>query len=94
MNANPGDLVVCVKRGPWVYESGAPAGVGPVFGDVLRVRRIGLSGQRPVYWLDGWSGEDITDSYCASRFRRLNDEPDNAELIERIKSCKPQRVSA
>lgn len=80
----PGDLVVCVDDAP-CYGCGAR----PDFKEngVYRVVRtdgvrIGVEGRIHAWHPDAF----------AHRFRKLNDEPDNAELIERIKACRPVRV--
>lgn len=44
---------------------------------------------------DGYAGQapgEFCDCFCPRNFRKLNDEPDNAELIERIRKCKPIKI--
>lgn len=93
-----GDLVVCVTTG--VIK--CPHGIEmrgddlPIKGAVVRVMDayLGKMDEGPqageacgcVYLSGaGWFGG-------ALRFRKLNDEPDNASLIASIKACKPKKI--
>lgn len=87
----PGDLVVAIPMSQCIYGSHAPADdVCPdETGKIYRVIATGI-------WWDGRQtiaiGLNIApdgDCWCGGCYRKLNDEPDNAELIERIKKCRP-----
>ena len=90
MDANVGDLVVCVKRGRWVVDFGDEApGPDPVYGEICRVGAV-RSAPFHGYFLDGYPHS----SYNRCRFRKLNDAPDNAELIALIKRPVRKPVTA
>lgn len=92
----PGDVVVCVDARPCsrsavrfpyrfrgIYRVGA-VWVNPPCPDRLHVL---MEGEQPYHikgdpWPLGWN---------VGRFRKLNDGEDDAELIERIKTCRPVR---
>lgn len=94
-NIGPGDLVVCVDASPRQGFRPAPCS----FLEEGRYYLIAFAGQfrgipgvllkgdpnnrMPGYEKTGWH---------ADRFRKLNDEPDNAELIARIRKCKPMKT--
>lgn len=95
----PGDLVVHIGR------AGCPAGdpVGQrrssgllVIGKIYRVQAV--VGPDPAgtmgLVLEGIRSPHPTGGFVAWAFRKLNDEPDNIELIERIKSCRPMKTGA
>ena len=86
-----GDLAVCVDNGPHHSTLNSAANLSHllVIGRAYRVqavfvgpysRETCLSVGVPVTTLDGGVG--------AWRFRKLNDEPDDIALIERIRKCK------
>lgn len=96
----PGDLVVCVDdsppRRPYFVKRGWHS--FPIKrGTILRVRDIALSecGKPGLLFVGHVAGHyertGIEMVYHPSRFRKLNDGEDDAELIERIKQCKPIR---
>jgi hypothetical protein len=88
----PGDLVVCVYTGQLVYgprvrniRKGATYRVSTTFTDPmdggLVLRLVGVC-----------ANDTRLRGYCHTRFRKLNDEPDNAELIADIKRCRPMKT--
>ena len=86
MNANPGDLVVCV-------DASRPDCPGFLKeGRVYTVASLGELGGyfllevEPPHWAFG--------GFAARRFRKLNDGGQNAKLIERIRNCKPAKAPA
>lgn len=90
-----GDVVVCVDDSPCKSEGieGLPWPMRS--GSIWRVSRIGLTNRgQPGFRLHGepqfYPGKRWW--VISPRFRKLNDEPDNAELIERIRACKPIRI--
>jgi hypothetical protein len=91
----PGDVVVCVDAKPrpeWVAYLGSanylPLRLNAIYRVVGLSRRDGLflAGHAPIICHDG-----ELRGYDANRFRKLNDGTDDAELIERIRNCKPVR---
>lgn len=90
MNAEPGDLVVCVNAAPKPSFTYHPWPLRR--GSVWRVSWAGFTPKgNQVYRLEG-DGPFPADKmgWSAHRFRKLNDEPDNAEIIARIKN--PVRI--
>jgi hypothetical protein len=83
-----GDVVICVDARPGPI----PNSLDLRHGCLYRVRRTsrGHSGKR-ILFLCEQRADDFTGFYPA-RFRKLNDEPDNAELIERIRKCRPMKI--
>ena len=92
----PNDVVVCVDvahRGEW------PA--SPIkfvkLGGVYRIKLVGECRGTPAVQLIGDPNNAVSGyerhGYHADRFRKLNDGTDDAELIERIRKCKPVRES-
>lgn len=101
MSIQPGDLVTAVPSSKCAFgahDDDDPAMVGAVF----RVRDVFMGEHR---YEDG-SYEDVPsisigrlgpngeDSWCLGCFRKLNEGADDAELIARIKSYKPERIDA
>lgn len=98
----PGDLVVCIN----VSDADAPhprrrAALARLrVGRHYRVLGTGMAplGGAPSLRLAGVGNADINplykDLWREWRFRKLNDGADDAELIARIKSCKPERIKA
>lgn len=88
----PGDLVVCVNATPkavWTEYLGGP--YMPLrLGRHYRVCRLTTtpSGERGVE-LFGVSNAVPHRGWDINRFRKLNDGTDDAELIKRIRKCKP-----
>lgn len=96
MDANPGDLVVCVVEGMVPcggVGSGHDGSLAPPKGFVGKVDRVERS-----RLINGEICGCLDYVFCggerglAPRFRKLNDEPDNAELIAKIKRCTPARI--
>lgn len=87
----PGDLVVCVDVPDWPFS---PAGIG--VGRTYRVAETFLGMNARYERAMGLTlvGFDHSPMHGiqASHFRKLNDEPDNAELVERIRKCRPIKV--
>ena len=98
MTFHVGQLVVCVDATPCPYFPGSEGGVtlnavyrvieattiNDVHGrptDAVRIDR-----HNPIHPVTGKMG-----FHNGMRFRPIIDEPDNAELIERIKQCRPAR---
>jgi hypothetical protein len=90
-----GDVVVCVDASE-CGDRGTPNSGLLVDGGFYRVSCLGF----PVAWapegdiccgliLAGIRSVNPDGSFHPDRFRKLNDEPDNAELIERIRRCRP-----
>lgn len=91
----PGDVVVCVDASTPPKNTGFPP-IGTLLSEraIYRVTEalnyvsaydgIPATSVRipdyPRWWFESW------------RFRKLNDEPDDVELVERIKACKPIRI--
>lgn len=90
----PGDLVVCVDARPHCRDPLAP---GLHRGRCYRVYDIDREIPSQV-WLVEHVGMKARDgrqySFNRDRFRKLNDEADDAELIERIRKCKPVRENS
>lgn len=84
----PGDVVVCVNDDPC-----STPGCGENYG-VAKGKTYRVATTHPV---DNWTGltlvgVDIGRMHLSIphwKFRKLNDEPDNAELITKIRACKP-----
>jgi len=94
----PGDVVVCVDDTPhpeWVRylnDSMYTARYGIRKGMLYRVVGTGLDDGEVMLSLDGIASP--AGAWPSWRFRKLNDEPDDIALIERIKACKPIKVPA
>jgi hypothetical protein len=91
----PGDVVVALSASQCLYGDAHDDVDAPgLTGKVARVADVqennfGVDpGVLLLLSLVGWRG-----LFCAGCFRKLNDGTDDAELIERIKSCKPIRES-
>lgn len=87
----PGDLVICVDTGPFNCGVTRHTGKSLRKGRVYRV--AALSNSRPDSAGHVCGCPDLVMS-CGVfglefRFRRLNDGDDDAELIARIKNCRP-----
>lgn len=94
----PGDVVVCVDARPHPSFGGS----GLREGCHYRVTAVGGAGwsdafpdrRSPGLKIAGVQSGSPNGYFSGRRFRKLNDEPDNAELIERIRACKPVKVLA
>jgi hypothetical protein len=90
----PGDVVVCVDDR---VSPGSPV-VNVRKGRIYRVSALGPTLPHDMYgharsvFLVAVVARAPTGAFAEPRFRKLNDEPDNAELIERIKSCRPMKT--
>lgn len=92
----PGDIVVCVDAKP---DRADPKADLLTEGRVYRAAVVGPrtgDGALAVAFYEIRSLERPTQGYAYSlrRFRKLNDERDNAELIAQIRACKPIGVPA
>ena len=79
-----GDLALCVKVGPWVWDTdNLPNGEQRVrAGMVLRVRAIqSKSCGALILWFEGVGGHGYNDSFLASRFRKVT--PPKADEFDR-----------
>ncbi|MCW2405063.1 hypothetical protein M2336_001692 [Sphingobium sp. B1D7B] len=88
-----GMLACCIKHGPWTADEPINAidllYPDPEYGDILRVSAVErYDDDILVLVFDGL----YPGGYTADRFRPLNDAEDDAELIARIKNCKPARI--
>lgn len=85
-----GDVVVCINAEPIDFGIVIAAGGGLVRGRHYRVRYPFADVGIPCLMLHGDPlGQE--DGRLALRFRKLNDGTDDAELIARIRKCKPVR---
>ena len=94
MNANPGDLVVVVNTGTIlcddaIHLGGHIAGAGLRLGSVVRVDSV-----TPAKACTCLEVHFLGTTAHIGRFRKLNDEPDNAELIALIKRPVRKPVTA
>ena len=86
----PGDLALCIKQGAWAHfasgELAAPSCVRG--GGVYQVRRVGISpfSGACVLWFTEHPGDGITESFNASRFRKITPgtEPEGIEEPRRV----------
>mgnify|MGYP006935482359 CR=1 FL=1 len=92
----PGDVVVCVDDRP----GSPPIDPGVRLSRTYRVTAVThLSAPHTLFGedggglaLEGVRPPDDRQFFAAARFRKLNDEADDADLIARIRACKPTRI--
>lgn len=95
----PGDLVVCVDSSSPIGRRGrlTDADIRACRAFLVNGRSYRVSAYIPVGLLrlvgDPWP-DHVPGGYGIRRFRKLNDGTDDAELIERIRKCKPIREPA
>lgn len=88
----PGDVVVCVDAGPSPLRYSYPQDAGRLrAGRHYRVTGLRHHNRRPGATLAEVAADNPFGFYI-DRFRKLNDESDNAELIAKIRACKPIRT--
>lgn len=91
MNAQPGDLVVCIDDSKRNWNQAVLVKEGQTY---LVLSCSALKDGSPSYFLAGvigyLPGEQCPWDYAAYRFRKLDSEP----LIERVETSLPQQVSA
>jgi hypothetical protein len=94
-----GDLVVAVDCDCGDHAFEMPSAL-LVIGRAYRVRKISPKetyyGECPcgVHLAEIPDRGPLDSGFCGARFRKLKDSADDAELIERIKSCQPEKVRA
>jgi hypothetical protein len=90
----PGDLVECIKpfHGDTERERRILARVGTLGRQTFRVTSYYTTRGGKWRWIT-LAGVDPSPAhgFNANHFRKLNDGTDDAELIERIRNCKPVR---
>ena len=89
----PGDVVVCVDAHSPSFEVVNVASNARLRRFLVRGRHYRVTDcfvYQERLWLE-LQGQPCFGGFDANRFRKLNDGEDDAELIARIKSCKPVR---
>lgn len=86
-----GDLVICVSAPFCTVDPGHPESTAAV-GRVGRVLDIYPDAGEFTTTADvAIISPDPEYEYCSGCLRKLNDELDNAELIAKIRACKPMK---
>jgi hypothetical protein len=87
--AQPGDKVVCIKRGPWIgWPSGQPyLEPSPAFGVVCVVERVGMDGGFAVFALAGYPGQWRCDRFRPVEKKRGSASREVAKLRDLLNTA-------
>lgn len=84
---NPGQEVVCIKKGPWVTVYGPdPIRTGPEFNEIVTVKKQHKDSDGAWEFLT-FEEYPENQGYSSSRFRPVFSQEDIANAIENIEIC-------